>query len=287
MKLLGVILRHFPKKLGDPGQFLIHVEFLELMNACALADIGAEQSNATLRSEVISKWKFHSLNFEHRCCTTSPTLTPFEGSDFILEEIEAELSDTSYKSGIDDAEFPKRDIAWKSLDIRVLSGILYSQNSNGEDYNQRSNIRDGDSPWFDFDVVDTKGAENLAVDHLSRLENPHENELDPKEINEKFPLKLFSSICVLDARPLVCDMPNYHAGIFLIKRDVNPPRKNSSKTIARIVKTPVLVFLSRVSHPQLHFGNPETDIQEKEQKESQKQTNPSTEWKGQSQKSAK
>ncbi|GKA09686.1 hypothetical protein Tco_0689119 [Tanacetum coccineum] len=31
----------------------------------------------------------------------------------------------------------------------------------------------------------------------------------------------------------------------------------------------------------------ETDIQEKEQKESQKQTNPSTEWKGQSQKSAK
>ncbi|GJW38771.1 hypothetical protein Tco_0064616 [Tanacetum coccineum] len=41
-------------------------------------------------------------------------------------------------------------------------------------------------------------------------------------------------------------------------------------------ETLVLVFLSRVSHPQLHFGNPDTDIQEKEQKESQKQTNPST-----------
>ncbi|GJQ94011.1 reverse transcriptase domain-containing protein [Tanacetum coccineum] len=27
---------------------------------------------------------------------------------------------------------------------------------------------------FDFDVVDTKGAENLAADHLSRLENPLE-----------------------------------------------------------------------------------------------------------------
>ncbi|GJZ86117.1 reverse transcriptase domain-containing protein [Tanacetum coccineum] len=47
---------------------------------------------------------------------------------------------------------------------------------------------------FDFDVVDTKGAENLAADHLSRLENPHENELDPKEINEKFPLETLSSI---------------------------------------------------------------------------------------------
>ncbi|GJV12730.1 hypothetical protein Tco_1354271 [Tanacetum coccineum] len=31
----------------------------------------------------------------------------------------------------------------------------------------------------------------------------------------------------------------------------------------------------------------ETDIQEKEQKESQRQINPSTEWKGQSQKSSK
>nr|GEZ79417.1 reverse transcriptase domain-containing protein [Tanacetum cinerariifolium] len=42
---------------------------------------------------------------------------------------------------------------------------------------------------FDFDVLDTKGAENLAADHLSQLENPYENVLDPKEINETFPLK--------------------------------------------------------------------------------------------------
>nr|GEU64462.1 hypothetical protein [Tanacetum cinerariifolium] len=30
---------------------------------------------------------------------------------------------------------------------------------------------------FDFKVLDTKGAENLAADHLSRLENPYENTL--------------------------------------------------------------------------------------------------------------
>ncbi|GJW72575.1 reverse transcriptase domain-containing protein [Tanacetum coccineum] len=35
---------------------------------------------------------------------------------------------------------------------------------------------------IDFKVLDTKGAENLAADHLSRLENPYENVLDPKEI---------------------------------------------------------------------------------------------------------
>ncbi|GJR01925.1 reverse transcriptase domain-containing protein [Tanacetum coccineum] len=71
---------------------------------------------------------------------------------------------------------------------------------------------------FDFDVVDTKGAENLAADHLSHLENPHENELDPKQINEKFPLETLGSTVVLDAStPWFADIANYHAGNFMIK----------------------------------------------------------------------
>ncbi|GJR81570.1 reverse transcriptase domain-containing protein [Tanacetum coccineum] len=40
---------------------------------------------------------------------------------------------------------------------------------------------------FKFKVIDTKGAKNLTADHLSRLENPYEIVLDPKEINETFP----------------------------------------------------------------------------------------------------
>nr|GFA77350.1 reverse transcriptase domain-containing protein [Tanacetum cinerariifolium] len=42
---------------------------------------------------------------------------------------------------------------------------------------------------FYFKVIDTKGVENYAADHLSRLENPYENVFDPKEINETFPLE--------------------------------------------------------------------------------------------------
>nr|GFB44792.1 hypothetical protein [Tanacetum cinerariifolium] len=45
---------------------------------------------------------------------------------------------------------------------------------------------------FDFKVHDTKGAENLVADHLSRLENPYENMLNPKGINETFPLETLS-----------------------------------------------------------------------------------------------
>nr|GEX11936.1 reverse transcriptase domain-containing protein [Tanacetum cinerariifolium] len=47
---------------------------------------------------------------------------------------------------------------------------------------------------FTFKVIDTKGAENLAAGQLSRLENPHQIVLDPKEINESFPLETLNVI---------------------------------------------------------------------------------------------
>ncbi|GJU61319.1 reverse transcriptase domain-containing protein [Tanacetum coccineum] len=47
---------------------------------------------------------------------------------------------------------------------------------------------------FKFKVINTKGAENLVADHLSRLENPYENVLDPKEINETFPLETLNMV---------------------------------------------------------------------------------------------
>nr|GEU98484.1 reverse transcriptase domain-containing protein [Tanacetum cinerariifolium] len=55
---------------------------------------------------------------------------------------------------------------------------------------------------FTFKVVHTKGAENLAADHLSRLENPHLNVLDPKEINESFPLKTLNLVSSRARKPL-------------------------------------------------------------------------------------
>nr|GEX78631.1 reverse transcriptase domain-containing protein [Tanacetum cinerariifolium] len=47
---------------------------------------------------------------------------------------------------------------------------------------------------FDVIVRDKKGAENLAADHLSRLENPHQDELEKKEITETFPLETLGTI---------------------------------------------------------------------------------------------
>nr|GFA51545.1 reverse transcriptase domain-containing protein [Tanacetum cinerariifolium] len=54
---------------------------------------------------------------------------------------------------------------------------------------------------FDFKVIDTRGAENYAADHLSRLENPYENTFDPKEINETFPFESLNKVTHKDPRP--------------------------------------------------------------------------------------
>nr|GFA53627.1 copia protein [Tanacetum cinerariifolium] len=47
---------------------------------------------------------------------------------------------------------------------------------------------------FDFKVIDTRGAENYAADHLLRFENPYKNVFDPKEINETFPLESLNKV---------------------------------------------------------------------------------------------
>ncbi|GKD24077.1 reverse transcriptase domain-containing protein [Tanacetum coccineum] len=72
---------------------------------------------------------------------------------------------------------------------------------------------------FTFKVIDTKGAENLAADHLSRLENPYENVLDPKEVNKKFPLETLNMVNFRgdSSTPWFADYANYHAGNFIVK----------------------------------------------------------------------
>nr|GEY03106.1 hypothetical protein [Tanacetum cinerariifolium] len=72
---------------------------------------------------------------------------------------------------------------------------------------------------FDFKVLDTKGAENLAADHLSQLENPYENVLDPKEINATFPLETLSMVTFRgdSSASWFADFANYYAGNFIVK----------------------------------------------------------------------
>ncbi|GJS74113.1 reverse transcriptase domain-containing protein [Tanacetum coccineum] len=63
-----------------------------------------------------------------------------------------------------------------------------------------------------------KEAENLAADHLSRLENPYQGDLEKKEINETFPLETLGMISFHgdSSTPWFADIANYHAGNFVL-----------------------------------------------------------------------
>nr|GEX70596.1 reverse transcriptase domain-containing protein [Tanacetum cinerariifolium] len=80
---------------------------------------------------------------------------PKKGGFTVVKNEENELIPTRLVTG------------WRDAKARLLRWVLLLQE-------------------FDFDVLDMKGAENLAADQLSRLEKPYENVLNPKEINETF-----------------------------------------------------------------------------------------------------
>ncbi|GJR25712.1 reverse transcriptase domain-containing protein [Tanacetum coccineum] len=86
---------------------------------------------------------------------------------------------------------------------------------------------------FTFKVIDTKGAKNLVADRLSRLENPYENVLDPKEVNEKFPLETLNMVTShSDSIPTVV-LPNiatYHSRDLIVK-GMSSPTKTSQEAV--------------------------------------------------------
>ncbi|GKB84648.1 reverse transcriptase domain-containing protein, partial [Tanacetum coccineum] len=88
-------------------------------------------------------------------------------------------------------------------------------------------------PEFDVIIQDKKGAKNLAADHLSRLENPHEGDLEKKEINVTFPLETLGIISSHNdsSTSWFADIANYHAGNFVVKGMSSQQKKKFFKDV--------------------------------------------------------
>nr|GEV11641.1 reverse transcriptase domain-containing protein [Tanacetum cinerariifolium] len=86
---------------------------------------------------------------------------------------------------------------------------------------------------FDVIIRDKKGAENLTADHLSRLENPRPDELEKKEITEKFPLEAPGMISFRSdsSTPWFVDIANYHVGNFIVKGMSSQQKKKFFKDV--------------------------------------------------------
>ncbi|GKC70302.1 reverse transcriptase domain-containing protein [Tanacetum coccineum] len=86
---------------------------------------------------------------------------------------------------------------------------------------------------FDVCIRDKKGAENLAADHLSRLENPYQSELEKKKITKTFPLETLGMVTFRgdDSTPWFADFANYHAGNFVVKGMSSQQKKKFFKDV--------------------------------------------------------
>ncbi|GJR00508.1 reverse transcriptase domain-containing protein [Tanacetum coccineum] len=99
---------------------------------------------------------------------------------------------------------------------------------------------------FDITIRDKKGSENLAANHLSRLENPHKDVLENKDINEHFPLETLGVI-FSKSTPWFADYANYHAGNFIIKGMTTQQKKKFFKDVKHYFwDDPYLFVLLRI-----------------------------------------
>nr|GEX65026.1 retrovirus-related Pol polyprotein [Tanacetum cinerariifolium] len=87
----------------------------------------------------------------------------------------------------------------------------------------------------DFAVGAVRGqrAKNLAADHLSRLENPHQSNLEEKEITKTFPLETLGMVTFRGdlSTPWFADFSNYHAGNFIVKAMSSQQKKKFFKDV--------------------------------------------------------
>ncbi|GJR43798.1 reverse transcriptase domain-containing protein [Tanacetum coccineum] len=90
-----------------------------------------------------------------------------------------------------------------------------------------------DASDFEIGAVLGQRAENFAADHLSKLENPHQSELEKKEITETFPLETLGMVtfCGDSSTPWFADFANYHAENFIVKGMSSQQKKKIFKDV--------------------------------------------------------
>nr|GEY78985.1 reverse transcriptase domain-containing protein [Tanacetum cinerariifolium] len=213
-----IVRKKLPEKLGDPGRFLILCDFLKFDNCLALTDLGA-----SINLMPLSIWKKLKL----------PTLND---TKMVLELADRTISKPT---GVAENVFVKVEQTMEVFmdDFSVFGNSFSTCLTNLEKILKRCEDTKQALNWEKShfmvkEVIDTKGAENYAVDHLSRLENPCENVFDPKEINDTFPLESLNKIAHQDpSTPWFADFANYHAGKFIIKGITTQQKQKNFKDV--------------------------------------------------------
>nr|GEU58631.1 enzymatic polyprotein [Tanacetum cinerariifolium] len=228
----AMLLKKLPEKLGDPNKFLIPCDFSRMDVCHALAILGA-----SINLMPLSIWKKLSL----------PELTPIrmtlELADRSITHPKGVTEDVFVKVGkfhfltdfvvVDFEADPRVPLILRRSFLRTGRALI-------DVYRAKITLRQDAKPillWWvlllqEFDIIirDKKGTENLAVDHLSRLENPHKDVFKNKDINENFPLETLGKISS-GSTPWFANFANFHAGNFIVKGMSSQQKKKFFKDV--------------------------------------------------------
>nr|GEU80935.1 reverse transcriptase domain-containing protein [Tanacetum cinerariifolium] len=256
-----VVDPHVPLILGRPF----------LRNGRALIDVYGDELTLRVDDEAITFNSGSPTPISDPIISSSSTsFTPFEGSYFILEETKTLLQTLNGLSDLDDDYYDTEgDILYlplvKTVDLKQVDTTMtrpsieeppklefkelpsYLEYAFLEGTDKlpviiSKELKDKEKfsllkilllQQFDVIIRDKKGEENLAADHFSRLENPHQNELENKEITETFPLETLGMIafCGDSSTLWFTDFANYHAGNFILKGMSSQQKKKFFKDV--------------------------------------------------------
>nr|GEW91423.1 reverse transcriptase domain-containing protein [Tanacetum cinerariifolium] len=230
----SMLLKKLPEKLGDPGKFLIPCDFPRMDVCHALADLGASinlmplsiwkklflpeltptrmtleladrsitHPKGVAKEVFVKEGKFHFLtDFVVVDFEADPRVPLILGRSFLRtsralidvygEEITLRVNDESVTFNLN--QTTRYSSTYDDFSVNRIDIIDVAKEDKQDD--KPSLIR-----WvhllqeFDIIIRDKKGMENLAADHLSRLENPHKDVFKNKDINENFPLETLDQI---------------------------------------------------------------------------------------------
>nr|GEU79592.1 reverse transcriptase domain-containing protein [Tanacetum cinerariifolium] len=223
----AMLLKRLPEKLGDPGKFLIPCDFpgMELGKGSR----GTWEVRVRWGSDSVwlrdRGWEFRVLakhagfyrRFIKDFSKISRPMTHLleKNSPFILNECiqafrtlkdkltEAPILiapnwDQPFEIMCDASDYAVGAILGQRIEKHFWPIHYPRKTMNQVEANYITIEKEMLAVEFDFKVIDTRGAENYAVDHLSRLENPYENIFHPKEINETFPFESLNKVAHKD-----------------------------------------------------------------------------------------
>ncbi|GJV97162.1 hypothetical protein Tco_1548739 [Tanacetum coccineum] len=133
---------------------------------------------------------------------------------YLMEE---DYKTSQHKDGVN----PKiHDVIKKEVEKLLDAGLIYPISDNSKARLLRWVLLLQESPFKYLYYKRRREARGRSLlPPRSRLKNPYENLLDPKNVNEKFPLETLNMVTSRGdlSTPWFTDYANYHAGNFIIK----------------------------------------------------------------------